>query len=141
MERAADLAKVGEGTIKFKDAFTVIGKKSKFTKQFKALDSIKCLTSDAEAKVADQIVVEIVSDTEMKLKSPGAQVYDPETDYKYKVLPKIDQSDLFQDVEKCLAHGGSLAIYPEGGSHDQSDFIPFKPGIAMMTFNTIIKTG
>lgn len=32
VERAADLAKKGEGTIKFKDAFTVIGTKSKFTK-------------------------------------------------------------------------------------------------------------
>jgi len=56
-------------------------------------------------------------------------------------LPKVNQADLFENVEKVLGNGGALAIYPEGGSHDQADFIPFKPGIAMITFNTIIKTG
>ena len=75
------------------------------------------------------------------MKTPGAQVYDPNLDYKYKVLPKIDQADMFHNVEQVLGNGGALAIYPEGGSHDQSNFLPFKPGIAMMTFNTIIKTG
>ena len=36
---------------------------------------------------------------------------------------------------------GCVAIYPEGGSHDQTDFIPFKAGIALITFNTILNTG
>lgn len=32
-------------------------------------------------------------------------------------------------------------MFPEGGSHDQSDLLPFKAGIALMTFSTIINTG
>ena len=32
-------------------------------------------------------------------------------------------------------------MFPEGGSHDQSDLIPFKAGIALMTFSTIVNTG
>lgn len=32
-------------------------------------------------------------------------------------------------------------MFPEGGSHDNSDLLPFKAGIAIMTFETIIKTG
>jgi glycerol-3-phosphate O-acyltransferase/dihydroxyacetone phosphate acyltransferase len=32
-------------------------------------------------------------------------------------------------------------MFPEGGSHDGSDLLPFKAGIALMTFSTIIKTG
>jgi len=32
-------------------------------------------------------------------------------------------------------------MFPEGGSHDNSDLLPFKAGIAIMTFGTIMKTG
>lgn len=32
-------------------------------------------------------------------------------------------------------------MFPEGGSHDNSDLLPFKAGIALMLFGTIIKTG
>lgn len=32
-------------------------------------------------------------------------------------------------------------MFPEGGSHDQSDLIPFKPGIAVMALACIEKTG
>lgn len=32
-------------------------------------------------------------------------------------------------------------MFPEGGSHDQTDLLPFKAGIALMTFGTIVNTG
>ena len=32
-------------------------------------------------------------------------------------------------------------MFPEGGSHDQTDLLPFKAGIALMTLGTIIETG
>ena len=32
-------------------------------------------------------------------------------------------------------------MFPEGGSHDNTDFLPFKAGIAMITFRTIVNTG
>lgn len=32
-------------------------------------------------------------------------------------------------------------MFPEGGSHDQTNLLPFKAGIAIMTFDTIINTG
>jgi glycerol-3-phosphate O-acyltransferase/dihydroxyacetone phosphate acyltransferase len=62
-------------------------------------------------------------------------------EYKFKALRKLDQSSVFKEVEKVLGSGGSVAMFPEGGSHDNSDLLPFKAGIAMMTFGTIIKTG
>ena len=48
---------------------------------------------------------------------------------------------MFENVEKVLGDGGAIAMFPEGGSHDQTDLLPFKAGIAIMTFDTIIKTG
>jgi glycerol-3-phosphate O-acyltransferase/dihydroxyacetone phosphate acyltransferase len=56
-------------------------------------------------------------------------------------LPKVDQTNVFKDVERVLSGGGAIAMFPEGGSHDQSDLLPFKAGIALMTFSTIINTG
>jgi len=44
-------------------------------------------------------------------------------------------------VEDALAGGGAIAMFPEGGSHDQPDLLPFKAGIALMTFSTIVNTG
>jgi glycerol-3-phosphate O-acyltransferase/dihydroxyacetone phosphate acyltransferase len=44
-------------------------------------------------------------------------------------------------VEEVLGQGGTIAIFPEGGSHDQTDLLPFKAGIALMTFGTILNTG
>lgn len=34
-----------------------------------------------------------------------------------------------------------MSIFPEGGSHDNSDLLPLKAGIAIMAFGTILKTG
>ena len=53
----------------------------------------------------------------------------------------MDQSIVFKAVEDSLGKGGCIAMFPEGGSHDNSDLLPFKAGIAMMTFGTIVKTG
>lgn len=50
----------------------------------------------------------------------------------FKVLPKINQSDVFDSVVKCLTDGDCVGIFPEGGSHDRSDLLPLKSGIAVM---------
>ena len=37
-----------------------------------------------------------------------------------------------------LGNGGSIGIFPEGGSHDQTDILPFKAGIAFMALGTSV---
>lgn len=82
-----------------------------------------------------------MSDTKLILKKPGAMIYTPLEQYQYKIMPKVDQTNVFKNVEEVLGGGGAIAIFPEGGSHDQTDFIPFKAGIALATFGTIVNTG
>lgn len=36
-----------------------------------------------------------------------------------------------------ISRGGSVAIFPEGGSHDRTTFLPFKPGPAIMALTTL----
>ena len=98
---------------------TLIGDKTKFTTDFKKGDTLKIILDKKDkTKIEDQIIDEIKSDTELILKSPGANGSDPEKAYKYKIIPKVDQSIMFKSVETVLSEGGCIGIYPEGGSHD-----------------------
>jgi glycerol-3-phosphate O-acyltransferase / dihydroxyacetone phosphate acyltransferase len=54
---------------------------------------------------------------------------------KFKWTPHVDQSSMFDTVIQRLYEGGSVGIFPEGGSHDRCDFLPLKPGCAMVCIN------
>jgi glycerol-3-phosphate O-acyltransferase/dihydroxyacetone phosphate acyltransferase len=45
---------------------------------------------------------------------------------EFKVAPKLDQSEVYDAVHTVLHHGGSIGIFPEGGSHDRTDLLPLK---------------
>ncbi|GBG25294.1 Glycerol-3-phosphate O-acyltransferase 1 [Hondaea fermentalgiana] len=79
------------------------------------------------------------SDTEMTFKElpddedPDVDAVNNESDgYEYKITPKIKQSEMFEDVHKALDKGGCIGIFPEGGSHDRTELLPFKVGVAIM---------
>jgi len=58
---------------------------------------------------------------------------------KYKIIPKLDQSIVFQHVIDQLSQGGVVGIFPEGGSHDNPHLLPLKAGITIMAFETMMR--
>eukprot|EP01042_Synura_sphagnicola_P009615 gene9615-12335_t len=46
---------------------------------------------------------------------------------------------MFDKVHSALAGGKNLCIFPEGGSHDNTDLLPLKVGIAAITFGVLQK--
>jgi glycerol-3-phosphate O-acyltransferase/dihydroxyacetone phosphate acyltransferase len=56
---------------------------------------------------------------------------------KYKVAPHIDQTQVYQAVFDRLISGGCVGIFPEGGSHDRTDLLPLKAGVAIMALGTL----
>jgi hypothetical protein len=50
-------------------------------------------------------VTEVISDTELKLKAPGFNFASTEQEYKYKIIPKLDQSSIYEAVEDRLISG------------------------------------
>ena len=44
----------------------------------------------------------------------------------FLVAPKLDQTEVYDAVHAVLHHGGSIGIFPEGGSHDRTDLLPLK---------------
>lgn len=50
----------------------------------------------------------------------------------YKIVPQVNQDEMFQKVWGILQNGGCVGIFPEGGSHDQPQLLPLKFGVAIM---------
>ncbi|KAL8965839.1 MAG: hypothetical protein Q9197_006295 [Variospora fuerteventurae] len=61
-------------------------------------------------------------------------------DYKgtsYKTAPKVDQTEVYNAVFDRLNAGGCIGIFPEGGSHDRTELLPLKPGVAIMALGSL----
>merc|ERR1740123_2289034 len=58
---------------------------------------------------------------------------------RYEILPKVDQSAMYDAVFKCLGSGHCLGIFPEGGSHDRTDLLPLKAGVAIIALDAFTK--
>ncbi|KAH8897047.1 hypothetical protein GQ53DRAFT_760256 [Thozetella sp. PMI_491] len=56
---------------------------------------------------------------------------------KYKLAPHIDQTKVYQAVFDRLKSGGCVGIFPEGGSHDRTELLPLKAGVAIMALGTL----
>ena len=46
---------------------------------------------------------------------------------------------MFETVQSELAKGKCLGIFPEGGSHDRTDLLPLKVGVAAIAFGVLDK--
>ncbi|KAF7363415.1 Glycerol-3-phosphate o-acyltransferase [Mycena sanguinolenta] len=96
-------------------------------------------------------VAEVISDTELKIKKEFGggkgtmrireKVAELEglgkAGLDFKKLLWIDQQELYQHVYSSLNHGGCIGIFPEGGSHDRTDLLPLKAGVAIMALGAM----
>ncbi|KAB8336899.1 hypothetical protein FH972_021206 [Carpinus fangiana] len=55
----------------------------------------------------------------------------------FKTAPKVDQTKVYNDVFDKLGHGGCVGIFPEGGSHDRTELLPLKAGVAIMALGAV----
>ncbi|KAI1078037.1 hypothetical protein F5B20DRAFT_548940 [Whalleya microplaca] len=56
---------------------------------------------------------------------------------KFKLAPHIDQTEVYKAVFTRLRSGGCIGIFPEGGSHDRTELLPLKAGVAIMALGTL----
>ncbi|KAL2350178.1 glycerol-3-phosphate O-acyltransferase [Cryomyces antarcticus] len=55
----------------------------------------------------------------------------------FKVAPKVDQTKVYDAVFEKLNSGGCVGIFPEGGSHDRTELLPLKAGVAIMALGAL----
>jgi glycerol-3-phosphate O-acyltransferase/dihydroxyacetone phosphate acyltransferase len=139
VERPQDLAKLVKGVVTLKAGSTTLhGKGTTFTTDFDV--GMLVMTSNKHLGKAQARVKEVCSDTQLKLDTPmrdkdGNEVLT--TDEKIKAAPKLDQSTMFEDVFQRLAEGGTVGIFPEGGSHDRAQLLPLKAGVSIMALGAM----
>ena len=56
---------------------------------------------------------------------------------KFSVAPHVDQSKVYESVFTRLKEGGCIGIFPEGGSHDRTELLPLKAGVAIMALGAL----
>lgn len=85
-----------------------------------------------------------------KIEGPNSMVVDgvaaeglnlPDSPVEFDVLKHVDQKVVYEKVLDKLASGGSIGIFPEGGSHDRADLLPLKVGVALIAYSALEKDG
>lgn len=56
---------------------------------------------------------------------------------RFKTAPKVDQTQVYDAVFDRLSAGGAVGIFPEGGSHDRTELLPLKAGVAIMALGSL----
>ncbi|KAE8372656.1 hypothetical protein BDV26DRAFT_273663 [Aspergillus bertholletiae] len=95
-------------------------------KPFKAKDPLYQLTGRKDIMDDDGQVVGDASNIESEFKGS-----------KFKVSPHVDQTAVYEAVFARLNAGGCVGIFPEGGSHDRTNLLPLKAGVALMALGTL----
>ena len=105
----------------------IIGNNTKFTTEVHPGDSLK-------GNNFEVIVKSIESDTVLNVLS--ASFF---TEANFKIIPKLDQSQIYEAVQQELRQGRCIGIFPEGGSHDRTTPLPLKAGVCLMALGAMAR--
>ncbi|EUD68990.1 hypothetical protein C922_00681 [Plasmodium inui San Antonio 1] len=79
-------------------------------------------------------VTKIESETDLIIQDAiNIECEDKKNGVPFKIIPKINQTEVYNLVTNSLKNGDTIGIFPEGGSHDRTNLLPLKPGVAIMT--------
>ena len=143
VERPQDIAVEGSGLVIFKDMKYIQGNKTRFKTEVNVGDIIYIKETTYKLKVE-----EVVSDIKLIVKPPKKQEVENvpssmvmKSSKKFKIIPNIDHSKFYDSVFQRINQGKSIGIFPEGGSHDRSDLLPLKAGIALIALEAMKRYG
>lgn len=124
----------GEISIDPNNPLKVIGHGTAFTKEATVKGLIGLPNSKGNAEIA-----EILDDSTLLIKKEFKKVAMDilKSPTKYKLADKVDQRQVYEKVFAHLSHGHSIGIFPEGGSHDRTDLLPLKAGVAIMALGAM----
>ncbi|ATZ48281.1 hypothetical protein BCIN_03g05100 [Botrytis cinerea B05.10] len=164
--RALDMVKPGSGTIylpdPINDPLLIRGVGTKFDGKEVQVGGLLVLPT-IDGTAANTEIAEVISAEEIRLKKPfkgrnamiqltGRNDVDGNGKFgdesvkgtkegfegsKYKTAPKVDQTQVYDAVFDRLKGGGAVGIFPEGGSHDRTELLPLKAGVAIMALGSL----
>jgi glycerol-3-phosphate O-acyltransferase / dihydroxyacetone phosphate acyltransferase len=146
VERPQDVAVVGSGTIVFDTSNTVLGVNTKFESECKRGDTLlvgKLKTKGVIERIESNTRIVLKADVQVKEPVNGTRkakepfVGPKSKPKKYKVVPRLDQSVFFGSVLQRLRDEKAVGIFPEGGSHDRTELLPLKAGVALIALDAM----
>ncbi|KJE91262.1 glycerol-3-phosphate acyltransferase [Capsaspora owczarzaki ATCC 30864] len=130
--RAQDNASTGSGLLTLSaDGLVVYGSQTSFVATVKPGDALKFNHLENEFRVAS-----VVSDTELTL-AKAVNGVEIQNQSGWKIMRKVDQGVVYKSVWNTLLSGECVGIFPEGGSHDRTDLLPIKAGVAIMALGAM----
>jgi glycerol-3-phosphate O-acyltransferase/dihydroxyacetone phosphate acyltransferase len=167
VKRAQDEAIRGTGLVQFvhppstsppengRTPTNVQGIGTKFTEQFRVKDKIRPFGTSQAFKIASiesDVLLTIMIDNDHETEPTGESSTLMATDkvdiplyytqpVTFDIFKRIDQSVVYEKVLDRLAQGGSVGIFPEGGSHDRTDLLPLKVGVALIAYMALERDG
>ena len=163
LSRAADLVRPGTGEVCVHEDVAV-GRGTCFLDEVKAGDSIVWHGAPQERRR----VLAVLSQTALRLQpaaathagaagvgaEPSSSAAAPLSEAElrtlraaagaprpFSVASKPDHSRMFSQVLRRLERGACIGIFPEGGSHDRTDLLPLKCGVAEIALQYACATG
>jgi len=130
---ATDDTSNGQKTV---NTISVSGEGTKFQSELKPNDKIRVQNTSVGLKVLN-----IVSDTLIEVEDNSDLTDLPSDPLGFDILAHIDQKIVYAKVLDKLASGGTIGIFPEGGSHDRTDLLPLKVGVALISYSALEKDG
>jgi len=133
--RAQDTAKRASGQIRI-NGTRVEGLGTEFTKSVAEKYKLRI------AGLAEEMrVTEVIDDHTAVLKEEPSEASQKSDFSAFDIITYIDQKDSFKKVWEAFQEGTCLGIFPEGGSHDRTDLLPLKAGIALIAFGAVEELG
>ncbi len=112
----------------------VEGRGMKFTGLVEARDKIRFRGHHQQLKVKN-----VVSDTELELMDDCPDELEGLGWWEWDLLKYESQGSVYESVYQGLSEGKCIVVFPEGGSHDRTDLLPIKAGVALIAFGTMEK--
>lgn len=153
VKRAQDDAVKGTGKVKFAkmDDFETSRKlkatayDTSFVSTLKKGDKIRPVGTATGVKVTEivddsTVIVDAAAVSEDDMNNVFVKTDEAEP-LAYDVLKHVDLHVVFERVLDRLAAGGTVGIFPEGGSHDRTDLLPLKVGVALIAYSAMERDG
>lgn len=130
----------GNNKVEENVSYIVKGIETKFTKEVQLGDKIRPPGGAAAFKIID-----IIDDTTLVLDGTGTPenftLPTSSSPVSFDILKRVDQKKVYEKVLEKIASGGAIGIFPEGGSHDRTDLLPLKVGVALIAYSALEKDG
>ncbi|RLN92818.1 hypothetical protein BBJ28_00018729 [Nothophytophthora sp. Chile5] len=117
-----------------KPQWLAIGEDTRFTKQVTPGDQIRFQGKSVKDSGSPVKIVQVLDDAQLLLDGPFKDGTDAAVleSAPFGIFKRVDQSVTFAKVYTHLKRGNCIGIFPEGGSHDRTDLLPLKAGVAVM---------